>query len=57
MRTRCALEGLGHTIKSLEDPYIDVGSGQYIWKLDRNNDERDHVAASDTRRDGLAAGF
>jgi gamma-glutamyltranspeptidase / glutathione hydrolase len=57
MRTRCALEGLGHTIKSVEDPYIDVGSGQYISKLDRNNHERDHVAASDTRRDGLAAGF
>jgi len=48
---------LGHTIKSVDDPYMDFGSGQYIWKLDRNEPERGYVAASDSRRDGLAAGF
>jgi gamma-glutamyltranspeptidase / glutathione hydrolase len=52
-----ALQAMGHTIKSVDDPYMDFGSGQYIWKLDRNDPERGYVAASDSRRDGLAAGF
>lgn len=55
--TATALESMGHTIKSIDDPYMDFGSGQYIWKLDRNEPERGYVAASDSRRDGLAAGF
>ncbi|SAL34860.1 gamma-glutamyltransferase [Caballeronia humi] len=55
--TAAALESMGHTIKSIDDPYMDFGSGQYIWKLDRNEPERGYVAASDSRRDGLAAGF
>jgi gamma-glutamyltranspeptidase/glutathione hydrolase len=51
------LERLGHTIKSVYDPYMDFGSGQFIWKLDRKEPDRGYVAASDSRRDGLAAGF
>jgi gamma-glutamyltranspeptidase / glutathione hydrolase len=52
-----ALEARGHVIQSIDDPYMDFGSGQYIWKLDRDDGERGYVAASDSRRDGLAAGF
>jgi len=50
------LRDLGHRLKSVEDPYMDFGSGQFIWRL---SDDPDHgyVAASDSRRDGLAAGF
>jgi gamma-glutamyltranspeptidase/glutathione hydrolase len=46
----------GHLLKSVQDPYMDFGSGQFIWRL---SDDPDHgyVAASDSRRDGLAAGF
>jgi gamma-glutamyltranspeptidase/glutathione hydrolase len=36
---------------------MDFGSGQFIWRLDRDDRERGYVAASDSRRDGLAAGF
>ena len=52
-----ALAARGHTIKSIDDPYMDFGSGQFIWRLDRDDRERGYVAASDSRRDGLAAGF
>jgi len=45
----------GHAIKSIDDPYIDFGSGQFIWKLDRNELERSNVVASDSRPNGLAA--
>lgn len=52
-----ALQARGHVVEAFDDPYMDFGSGQYIWKLDRHNPERGYAAASDSRRDGLAAGF
>ncbi|MGC7406064.1 gamma-glutamyltransferase family protein [Pandoraea pneumonica] len=55
--TVAGLLALGHKLKSIDDPYMDFGSGQYIWRLDRNDPDRGYVAASDSRRDGLAAGF
>jgi gamma-glutamyltranspeptidase / glutathione hydrolase len=51
------LTARGHTIQSIDDPYMDFGSGQFIWRLDRDEPARGYVAASDSRRDGLAAGF
>jgi gamma-glutamyltranspeptidase/glutathione hydrolase len=35
---------------------MDYGSGQFIWKLGDHPDDG-YVAASDSRRDGQAAGF
>jgi gamma-glutamyltranspeptidase / glutathione hydrolase len=55
--TAQALQERGHRIQRIDDPYMDFGSGQFIWKLDRGDPERGYVAASDSRRDGLAAGF
>jgi gamma-glutamyltranspeptidase/glutathione hydrolase len=46
----------GHKLKSVADPYMDFGSGQFIWRLSEDPDHG-YVAASDSRRDGLAAGF
>ena len=55
-QTVAGLKDLGHELKSIEDPYMDFGSGQFIWRqTDDLNDG--YVAASDSRRDGLAAGF
>ena len=56
-RTVAGLQARGHTIKSIRDSYMDFGSGQFIWRLDQQDQERGYVAASDSRRDGLAAGF
>ena len=53
------VEGLrarGHVLKSLVDPYMDFGSGQFIWRLSSDADHG-YVAASDSRRDGCAVGF
>lgn len=53
------VEGLAnkdHRLKSVEDPYMDFGSGQFIWRLSADPDHG-YVAASDSRRDGHAAGF
>jgi len=46
----------GHRIARIEDSYMDFGSGQFIWRLGDPAVEG-YVAASDSRRDGAAAGF
>lgn len=50
------LKAKGHVLKSIEDPYMDFGSGQFVWRLSEELEDG-YVAASDSRRDGLAAGF
>jgi gamma-glutamyltranspeptidase / glutathione hydrolase len=50
------LQALGHQIVGLDDSYMDFGAGQFIWRLGDAAAEG-YVAASDPRRDGLAAGF
>ena len=48
------LSDLGHTLKKIDDPYMDFGAGQFIWRL--SDDIKDgYIAASDPRRDGQAA--
>jgi gamma-glutamyltranspeptidase/glutathione hydrolase len=50
------LRALGHHCEATVDPYMDFGSGQFIWRL--SDDAADgYVAASDSRRDGQAVGF
>ncbi len=52
--TVMGLSALGHTLKKIEDPYMDFGAGQFIWRL--SDDIGDgYIAASDPRRDGQAA--
>ncbi|OWT73376.1 MULTISPECIES: gamma-glutamyltransferase family protein [unclassified Achromobacter] len=51
-----ALRARGHVLEGLDDPYMDFGSGQFIWRLGDPAVDG-YVAASDSRRDGLAAGF
>ena len=46
----------GHVLEVLHDSYQDFGAGQFIWRLGDPAVEG-YVAASDPRRDGLAAGF
>ena len=53
------VEGLqqrGHQMEVINDSYQDFGSGQFIWRMGDPKVEG-YVAASDSRRDGLAAGF
>ena len=51
-----ALSDRGHQMEVINDSYQDFGAGQFIWKMDKNT-HNGYVAASDARRDGLAAGF
>ena len=50
------LKALGHQFEPTPDAYMDFGSGQFIWKLS-DDPEDGYVAASDSRRDGQAAGY
>ncbi|MDQ0141702.1 gamma-glutamyltransferase [Cupriavidus necator] len=54
--TVAGLKARGHQLKSVDDPYMDFGSGQFIWRLS-DDPEQGYVAASDSRRDGQAVGF
>ena len=54
--TIAGLKGLGHQLKAIDDPYMDFGSGQFIWRLSDLHEDG-YVAASDSRRDGQAVGF
>jgi gamma-glutamyltranspeptidase/glutathione hydrolase len=51
------LKNLGHMLKSVNDPYMDFGSGQFIWRMSEADNELGYVAASDSRRDGQAVGY
>lgn len=50
------LQKLGHSLKAIDDPYMDFGSGQFIWRLSKDLIDG-YVVASDSRRDGQAVGF
>lgn len=54
--TISGLEKLGHSLKAIDDPYMDFGSGQFIWRLSKDLKDG-YVVASDSRRDGQAVGF
>ncbi|MCE3273543.1 MAG: gamma-glutamyltranspeptidase precursor (Gamma-glutamyltransferase)-like protein [Ramlibacter sp.] len=46
----------GHRMEVINDNYQDFGAGQFIWRMGDTKKEG-YVVASDSRRDGLAAGF
>ena len=50
------LQALGHQMEVINDSYQDFGSGQFIWCMG-DPKLQGYVAASDSRRDGLVAGF
>ena len=50
------LRALGHEVLPFTDSYQDYGAGQFIWRLG-DPAVQGYVAASDPRRDGLAAAF
>ncbi|MDP3135751.1 MAG: gamma-glutamyltransferase family protein [Burkholderiaceae bacterium] len=51
-----ALAQRGHRMEVIDDPYQDFGAGQFIWRAG-DPAVQGYVAASDPRRDGLAAGY
>src|SRR4051812_2683339 len=51
-----ALLERGHKVDVINDSYQDFGAGQFIWRAGDAGREG-YVVASDSRRDGLAAGF
>ena len=51
-----ALKAKGHQVAVINDSYQDFGAGQFIWRAGDPKVEG-YIAASDARRDGLAAGF
>jgi len=50
------LQALGHHFAPVADTYMDYGSGQFIWKCSEDLEDG-YIAASDSRRDGQAAGY
>lgn len=46
----------GHRVEVINDNYQDFGAGQFIWRAGDPKVEG-YVCASDSRRDGLVAGF
>ncbi|PUE32238.1 gamma-glutamyltransferase [Limnohabitans sp. Jir61] len=55
-QTASGLQARGHQVGVINDSYQDFGAGQFIWRMGDPKVEG-YVAASDARRDGLAAGF
>jgi gamma-glutamyltranspeptidase/glutathione hydrolase len=56
---KATVQGLaerGHVMEVINDNYQDFGAGQFIWRAG-NPKVEGYIAASDARRDGLAAGF
>jgi gamma-glutamyltranspeptidase / glutathione hydrolase len=56
LAVREGLRDRGHVLESIADPYMDFGSGQFIWRQSDNLADG-YIAASDPRRDGQASGF
>jgi gamma-glutamyltranspeptidase / glutathione hydrolase len=54
--TVAELSRRGHHMEVINDSYQDFGAGQFIWRAG-NPKVEGYMAASDPRRDGLAAGF
>jgi gamma-glutamyltranspeptidase/glutathione hydrolase len=50
------LRARGHQIEDARDPYMDFGSGQFVWRMS-DDAEDGYAAASDARREGQAVGF